>query len=87
MPSVSIPSQLHSYTGGAKVVEVEGRSLAEVVAGLDARFPGLKFRVVDEQDEIRQHVRFFVGSEMASSLAHPVGPGDVVKIVGALSGG
>jgi len=87
MPSVSIPSQLHSYTGGQKTVDVEGRSLADVLASLDARFPGLKFRVVDEQDEIRQHVRFFVGNEMACTLAHPVGAGDVVKIVGALSGG
>ena len=87
MARVSIPSQLHSYTGGERMVDVEGSSLAEIVASLDARFPGLKFRIVDEQDAIRQHVRFFVGNEMASRLDHRVGPQDVVKIVGALSGG
>ena len=84
---VKIPSQLHSYTGGLTEVDGEGTSLAEVLAGLEARFPGLRFRIVDEQDHIRPHIRFFVNSQMAREIAHPVGPTDVVKIVGALSGG
>lgn len=84
---ISIPSQLHSYTGGVASLEGEGANLAEILAWLDARYPGLKFRIVDEQDRIRPHIRFFVGSRMAYDLAHPVGPDDKVKIVGALSGG
>lgn len=84
---VSLPSPLHSYTGGVSHVEAEGGSLAEIVAWLDARFPGLKFRIVDEQERIRPHVRFFVGAEMARDLAQRVGPGEPVKIVAALSGG
>ena len=84
---ISIPSQLHSYTGGASVVDGQGQSLAEVLAWLDGEFPGLKFRIVDEQDQIRPHIRFFVDGRMAREISHPVGPDDVVKIVGALSGG
>ena len=84
---VSLPSPLHSYTGGVSHVEVTGGTLAEIVVALDARYPGLKFRIVDEQDRIRPHVRFFVGREMARDLSHPVGPNDAVKIVAALSGG
>ncbi len=84
---ISIPSQLHSYTGGVAAVEGEGASLAEMLVWLDARYPGLKFRIVDEQDRIRPHIKFFVGGRLARDIGHPVGPDDTVKIVGALSGG
>ncbi len=84
---ILIPTPLHSYTGGRSAVEAEGGSLGEVLADLDRRFPGLRFRVVDEQDGIRAHIRFFVGGEMARSLAHPVAPGAEVQIICALSGG
>ena len=84
---VELPTQLHSYTRGASQVDATGATLAEVVDWLEERFPGLKFRIVDEQGRIRPHIRFFVGSAMARSLSHPVATSDVVKIVGALSGG
>ena len=84
---VRIPSPLHSYTAGAADVEAAGASLDEVLVHLDGRFPGLRFRVIDEQDRIRPHIRFFVAGAMARSVAHPVGPGDEVMIVAALSGG
>lgn len=84
---VFIPTPLYSYTSGKSIVDGEGRTLGEVLAGLDARFPGLRFRVVDEQDGIRTHIRFFVGGEMARALAHPVAPGEDVQIICALSGG
>lgn len=84
---VKLPSQLHSYTGGLTEVDCEGTSLAEILAELEKRFPGLRFRIVDEQDHIRPHIRFFVNSQMARDIRHPVGQHDVVKIVGALSGG
>lgn len=84
---VKIPSPLHSYTAGQSTVDARGDTLHAVVLDLDARFPGLKFRIVDEQDQIRPHIRFFVGKAMAHSLAHPVGEADEVLIVAALSGG
>lgn len=84
---VLIPTPLYSYTGGQSTVEAEGGTLREVLAHLDARFPGLRFRVVDEQDGIRPHIRFFVGGEMATELAAPVATGADVQIICALSGG
>jgi len=84
---VAIPSPLASYTGGLREVEAAGRTLAEVLADLDRRYPGLRFRVVDEQGAIREHVRMWVGGRLARTPAEPVGPADEVMIVGALSGG
>ena len=87
MVRVLIPSQLHSYSGGVSRVTAEGRAVGEVLDDLDRRYPGLKFRVIDEQDRIRPHMKIFVGREMAAGVAAPVGEGDEVLIFGALSGG
>ena len=56
---VLVPSPLRSYTGASEV-DAQGATLAEVLADLDRRHPGLRFRIVDEQDRMRPHVRFFV---------------------------
>lgn len=83
---VLVPSHLRSYTRGEGEIESRGATLADVMADLDARFPGLRFRVIDEQDRIRPHIKLFVGGEMADTLAEPVGEREV-QIVAALSGG
>ena len=83
---VLIPSPLRSYTGASEV-EAEGACLDALLLDLDARFPGLRFRMVDEQDRIRRHMRVFVNSTQTFDLAHPLAPGDHVAIVQALSGG
>jgi molybdopterin converting factor small subunit len=59
----------------------------EVLGDLDRRFPGIRFRVVDEQDRIRRHMRIFVGQEAACDVRAPLRDGDEVMIFGALSGG
>jgi molybdopterin converting factor small subunit len=84
---VRVAPLLHSYTGGAKRVEAKGASLGEVVADLDRQFSGLRFRVVDEQDRPRPHVRFFVNQTDVRTLDVRIADGDEVFIVGALSGG
>jgi molybdopterin synthase sulfur carrier subunit len=84
---VLIPSPLFSYTGGQRQVEAEGKSLAGLLEALDARYPGMRHRIVDEQDCIRKHIRIFVNGEMADRLDHPLGSGDEAMIVAALSGG
>jgi sulfur-carrier protein len=83
---VYIPTPLRSYTAASEV-DGAGGTLAEVLANLDRRYPGLRFRIVDEQDRIRTHIRFFVGQEMARDLAQPVAPDDEIHIICALSGG
>ena len=87
MISVLIPSQLASYTDGATRVAARGATIDEVLQDLDARFPGLRFRVVDEQDRVRRHMRIFVGLEETRAVGRAVADGDEVLIFGALSGG
>lgn len=84
---VLIPSQLRDYTGDAASVEAEGADLASVLADLDRRYPGIRFRMIDEQDHIRPHIRIFIDQNQARSLDVRVGPQSKVLIFGALSGG
>jgi molybdopterin converting factor small subunit len=83
---VLIPSPLLSYTG-ERNVEAAGATLAELLADLDRQYPGLRFRVVDEQDRLRGHMRFFVNDEQVFDLTHALRPSDAVQLVQALSGG
>ena len=83
---VLIPSSLLSYTK-APEVDATGATLAELLADLDRQYPGLRFRVVDEQDRLRGQMRFFVNGEQVFELTHPLRPTDAVYLVQALSGG
>lgn len=85
--SVLIPSQLSAYTDGATRVAAVGATVDEVLDDLDARFPGIRFRVVDEQDRVRRHMRIFVGLKETRTVGLAVADGDEVLIFGALSGG
>ena len=58
-----------------------------MLADLDRQYPGLRFRVIDEQDRMRPHMRFFVNGEQVFDLACPLKPTDAVVLVQALSGG
>lgn len=87
MISVFVPSQLTSYTGGVSRLEARGETLARVLDDLDRRYPGLRFRVIDEQDRVRRHMRIFLNGEAARDVAAPLSDGDEVLIFGALSGG
>ncbi|MBM3394928.1 MAG: MoaD/ThiS family protein [Betaproteobacteria bacterium] len=80
-----IPSALRSYTGDAES-EATGATLGEALADLDRRHPGIRFRMVDEQDRIRRHIRIFVNGEQRTGLATPLGRADEIIIVQALSG-
>ncbi len=83
---VLIPTPLRSYTG-EREVEASGATLAAVLLDLDGRYPGIRFRMIDEQDRMRPHMRFFVNGEQVFDLLVPLRPGDDVQIVQALSGG
>ena len=65
MTLVIVPSQLRSYTDGASEVSAQGATLDDVLRDLDRKFPGFRFRVIDEQDRVRRHVILFVGEELA----------------------
>ncbi len=84
---VHIPGALRSYTGQKSEVEVEGRTVAEVLSALDRHHPGLRFRIVTEQDTIRAHIRIFVNEAQTQTLETTLRPGDQIHIICALSGG
>ena len=83
---VLIPSPLLSYTGKSEV-DADGATLTDLLADLDRQYPGLRFRVIDEQDQMRPHMRFFINGEQVFDMTHPLRPTDVVYLVQALSGG
>ncbi len=83
---VLIPSALRSYTERGET-EASGATLGAVLADLDRAYPGIRFRVIDEQDRIRRHIRIFVNGEQARDLTQSLNPADEVIIVQALSGG
>ncbi len=84
---VRVAALLHSYTGGKNVVEVEASTVREAIQSLEQRFPGVAFRIVDEQRQIRPHMNIFLGEEKVSDLDTPVTEAAEIYIVGALSGG
>jgi len=83
---VLIPSALRSYTESA-VAEAHGATLADVLADLDRQYNGIRFRMIDEQDRIRRHIRIFVNGEQTHELGRALATNDEVVIVQALSGG
>ena len=84
---VFVPTPLRSYTQTESVVEAAGSSLAELLVNMDRRYPGFRFRVIDEQDGIRQHIKIFVNQEQAGTLDVALRSTDEVQIICALSGG
>ena len=85
--NVRIATPLRHYTAQAGVVTAEGSTVGEVLADLDRQFPGIRFRVVDEQGRLRRHMKVFVNLEAVRDLSTAVIPTDEVTLMQALSGG
>ena len=84
---VRIPTPLRSYTGQAAVVDGSGVTVDDVLKDLDGRYPGIRFRMVDEQGRLRRHMKVFVNDEAIRDLVCPVSESDELTIMQALSGG
>lgn len=84
---VRIPDPLRSYTQHQRVVEADGETIAALLADLETRYPGIRFRMVDEQDRIRKHMKVFVNDESVRDLNTPITARDEITIMQALSGG
>ena len=83
---VVIPAALRSYTQQSEA-EASGSTLSAVLADLDRAYPGIRFRMIDEQNRIRRHIRVFVNGDQVRDLSQPLRTTDEVVIVQALSGG
>ena len=84
---VRLPTPLVEYTDGIREVEAVGDSLDALLRDLDRRYPGIRFRMIDEQGQVRAHIKLFVNAELQRSLATPLNANDDILIVAALSGG
>ena len=91
---VRVPTPLQSYTGLPEVqvaVPVLAPelppTLGGVLAALDSAYPGIRFRMIDEQGNVRPHIKLFVNSLLTRDLTTALPSGATVMIVGALSGG
>lgn len=83
---VKIPSPLEDYTRSA-VVQAQGDTLSELLHDLERQFKGIRFRMIDEQERIRPHIKIFVNKQWVKDLSHALNASDEVMIVAALSGG
>lgn len=87
---VRIPGLLRSYTAGAASVSIATRdatTVDDVLRELDARYPGFRFRIIDEQHNVRRHIKVFADAELVQDLSTRVNGAREMMIVGALSGG
>ena len=87
---VRIPTILRSYTGGQKAVEGAGDTVAELLADLDAKFPGLRARLITADGGLHRFVNVYVNDEdvrFLGSLDAKLDDGDSVTILPAVAGG
>jgi len=84
---VRLLTHFRGYTGGEISVMATGETIGGLLTDLDRQFTGLRFRIIDEQDEIRRHIKLFRNRDQVDSISAALADGDVVHIIGALSGG
>lgn len=84
---VHIPSPLRSYTGNKSEVNETGNSVSELLANLDKNYPGIRFRMIDEQDGIRQHIKIYVNKQLIKGIRTDLVGNEEIHIICALSGG
>jgi sulfur-carrier protein len=88
--SVRIPTILRTYTSGAAEVSAPEGTLREVISGLDAAYPGIGGRLLDDGGKLRRFINVYVGEEdvrFASGLDTPVPSGAQVSVIPAVAGG
>ncbi|MFD2078823.1 Molybdopterin converting factor, small subunit [Actinopolymorpha cephalotaxi] len=87
---VRIPTILRTYTDGSSEVKADGGTLAEVLASLDANYPGIRARLLDDSGKLRRFVNVYVGEEdvrFAGGLDTPTPEGTQVSVIPAVAGG
>lgn len=90
MAQVHITRHLQRFFPDLETTSVEGKTVAELLTGLDRKFPGLAAYIVDENGALRKHVNIFVNQRMIRDrrkLSDPVDPEGEVHVIQALSGG
>ena len=87
---VRVPSVLRKHTGGARVTQAQGATVAAVLEDLERQFPGLKQELLNDDGQMRQFVNVYVNDEdvrVLQRLETAVGPNDTLVILPAMAGG
>jgi molybdopterin synthase sulfur carrier subunit len=87
---VRVPGPLRRLTEGSAEVTVEGVTVAEALASLEASYPGFRERLYDDSGGLRQFINIYVNDtdiRFGQGLDTPVGERDEVSIVPAVAGG
>ncbi len=88
--TVRIPQPLRNLTGNQSTVTGDGSTLESLVANLEATYPGMRERVMDESGQLRRFVNIYVNGDdvrFIEGLSTPLKDGDEVSIVPAVAGG
>ncbi len=88
--TIRVPTTLRNLTGGVSEVVVDGTTVGEVLAALEAVHPGFAERILDDEGGLRRFVNIFVADDdvrFLQALATPVADGETVSIIPAVAGG
>jgi len=89
MVTVRIPTPLRTLTGGEEKVSAEGETVKAVIANLEAKFPGMHDRLMDEKG-VRRFVNIYVGEEdirFLDGLETKLAGGEEISVIPAIAGG
>lgn len=87
---VLIPTPLRAYTGGVKTIELNEKTVAEVLQRLVKQFPDLKPHLFNEDGSIRPFINIFINDDdirHREGLHTPVKDGDVISLIPSIAGG
>jgi molybdopterin synthase sulfur carrier subunit len=90
---VNVSGHLKDYTGKKKQFEVPSSSVSNVlglIEYLNQLFPGIRDRILDDQDNTRQYVNIFVNGEdikFSEKEGTKLKEGDLVHILPSVAGG
>jgi sulfur-carrier protein len=87
---VVIPTPLRKFTAGAETVQIEAKTVQEVLDNLESKYPGIRASVCDDKGSLRRFINIYLDGEdvrFLENLSTPVTDGAEVAIVPAISGG
>lgn len=90
MATVYVPTPLRRLTGGQSRVTADGADVASLLSAVDAQYPGIAERILDDDGTIKRFINVFVNDDeirTLQGLETPVGDNDKISIVPAMAGG
>lgn len=90
MATVKFTKALQHFFPDLQAIRIQSNTVKELVEALNEKHPGIKHYLLDDQDQLREHINIFIGEELVrdrKKLQDPITPQDEVYIFQALSGG